>query len=76
MPIEQIIKKVVAKKIDEEIQSKIDIETEKFHRELTDRKDKYIAEIMNGIRILHEQNQCEYGTNYKIIFENTYRLEK
>ena len=47
-----------------------------FKRELEDRKDNYIAEVMKGIRIYHERDFGSMGVNYKILFENVYRTEK
>ena len=66
--VEQIIKA----KIDEEINKKV----EQFRKELEDRKDNYIAEVMKGIRISHEREFGSMGINYRIIFENITRLEK
>ena len=66
------IKEIVKSKIDEEIDKKV----KQFRRELEDKKDNYIAEIMRGIRIYHERDIGSMGMNYKIIFENIYRLEK
>lgn len=66
------IKEIVKSKIDKEIDKKV----EQFRRELEDRKDNYIAEIMKGIRIYHERDIGSMGMNYKIIFENIYRLEE
>ncbi len=56
------------------IQNEIDEKVKKFREELEFRKDKYIAEVMKGIRICHERNMN--GINYKITFENIVRLEK
>lgn len=66
------IKSIVSEKIDEEIEQKVN----NFKKELEDRKDNYIAEIMKGIRVYHERDQMSMGINYKIIFENIYRTEK
>lgn len=66
------IKSIVSEKIDEEIEQKVN----NFKKELEDRKDNYIAEIMKGIRVYHERDQMSVGINYKIIFENIYRTEK
>ena len=66
------VKEIVRSKIDKEIDEKV----EKFRRELEDRKDDYIAEVMKGIRIYHGRDIGSEGMNYKIIFENVYRLEK
>lgn len=66
------VKEIVRAKIDEEIEKKV----EQFKRELEDRKDNYIAEVMKGIRIYHERDFGSMGVNYKILFENVYRTEK
>lgn len=74
--LEEILKKniksIVSEKIDEEIEQKVN----NFKKELEDRKDNYIAEIMKGIRVYHERDTMSMGINYKIIFENIYRIEK
>ncbi|MCI5588830.1 MAG: hypothetical protein MR384_13265 [Lachnospiraceae bacterium] len=74
--LEEILKKniksIVSEKIDEEIEQKVN----NFKKELEDRKDNYIAEIMKGIRVYHERDIRGMGINYKIIFENIYRIEK
>lgn len=67
MDIEQIVKA----KVEEEIKQKV----EEFRRELEDRKDNYISEIMKGIRIYHERDMGSMGINYKIVFENVYRID-
>lgn len=66
------VKEIVRAKIDEEIEKKV----KQFKRELEDRKDNYIAEVMKGIRIYHERDIGSMGVNYKILFENVYRIEK
>ena len=66
------VKEIVRAKIDEEIEKKV----EQFKRELEDRKDNYIAEVMKGIKIYHERDIGSMGVNYKILFENVYRTEK
>lgn len=54
--LEEILKKniksIVSEKIDEEIEQKVN----NFKKELEDRKDNYIAEIMKGIRVYHERD--------------------
>ena len=69
--LENSIKQLVNEKISEEIKEKV----RQFENQLLDRKDKYIAEVMKGIRILHEKNQDFNEINYKIIFENIQRIE-
>ena len=69
--IKQIIQKEISDKIDEEIQQKV----KDFTEELLARKDNYIAEVMKGIRIVHERDFGSMGINYRIIFENIYKIE-
>lgn len=69
--IKQAIKKEISDKIDEEIQQKV----KDFTKELLARKDNYIAEVMKGIRIVHERDVGSMGINYRIIFENIYKIE-
>ena len=69
--IKQAIKKEISDKIDEEIQQKV----KDFTKELLTRKDNYIAEVMKGIRITHERDFGSMGINYRIIFENIYKIE-
>ena len=73
--IEEILKKnikaIISEKIDNEIKQKV----ENFRIELEDRKDNYIAEVMKGIRIYHERDMGSMGINYKIVFENVYRID-
>lgn len=66
------LKKIITDKVDEEIEKKID----EFKRQLVDRRNQYISEIMKGIQIIHEQNPMDLSMNYKIIFENITRIEK
>ena len=74
--IEEMLKKnmqsIVTVKVEEEIEKQI----KTFVAILESRKDEFIAEIMKGIRILHERDAASLGMNYKIIFENIVRLEK
>lgn len=74
--IEQALKDSVEKLVSANIQIEIDEKVKKFREELEFRKDRYIAEVMKGIRILHEKDTISNGMNYKIIFENVVRLEK
>jgi len=69
--LENSIKQLVNEKISEEIKEKV----RQFEIQLLDRKDQYIAEVMKGIRILHEQEPNMNAMNYKIIFENIQRIE-
>ena len=74
--IEQALKESVEKLVSANIQAEIDEKVNKFREELEFRKDRYIAEVMKGIRIYHERDMMSNGMNYKIIFENVVRLEK
>lgn len=65
------VKQIITEKVQEEIDKKV----EQFRTELEDRKDNYIAEIMKGIRIYHERDMGSMGINYKIVFENVYRID-
>ena len=74
--IEEILKKEVQKNIEVKIDKLIEDEINDFTRKLLMRKDDYIAEIMRGIRILHEQDHFNNYVNYKIIFENIVYLKE
>lgn len=73
--LEEVIKNEVKTVISEKIQEEIDEEVIKFRNKLMHRKDDYIAEVMKGIRIFHERDINSLGMNYKVIFENIYRVE-
>lgn len=66
------LKSIITEKVEQEIKEKV----EAFARELEDRKDNYIAEIMKGIRINQERDQLRNGINYRIIFENVVRIKQ
>lgn len=74
--IEQGIKSDLKHLISERIQEEIDEKVKDFRWELESRKDNYIAEIMKGIRINHEQIMGSKGINYSITFENIYKIER
>ena len=74
--IEQALKESVRKLVSDKIEQEIAQKINKFKKELEDRKDQYIAEVMKGIRIYHERDIDSMQMNYKIIFENVVRLEK
>ena len=65
------VKQIITEKVQEEIDKKV----EQFRTELEDKKDNYISEIMKGIRIYHERDMGSMGINYKIVFENVYRID-
>ncbi len=73
---ENILKAQVTQLIEANIQTEIEESVKNFAKTLLDRKDQYIAEIMKGIRIIHQQEPCTRNMNYKIIFENVERLER
>ena len=65
------LKKIITDKVDKEIEKKVN----DFKRELVDRRNQYISEIMKGIQIIYEQNPMDLSMNYKITFENITRIE-
>ena len=73
--IEEVLKKQITELIEAKIDSLIEDEVNNFTKQLLMRKDDYIAEIMKGIRILHEKDQFTNSINYKIVFENIYKIE-
>lgn len=73
--IEDAIKECVRSMITEEVNKEIDKKVENFRKELEDRKDRYITEVIKGIKIMHEQDSNNM-INYRVIFENIYRREE
>lgn len=73
--IEFALKNSVEQLVRINIQTEIEEMVQQFERRLLDRKDNYIAEVMKGIRIIHEKDIDTNGVNYKIIFENIQRVE-
>ena len=65
------LKNIIAMNVDEEINKKV----REFEKQLIDRRNQYIAEIMKGIQIMHQQEPAMNAMNYKIIFENVQRIE-
>lgn len=74
--LEQALKESVEKLVSANIQVEIDEKVKKFREELEFRKDRYIAEVMKGIRISHSREPNTMCMAYKIIFENVCRIEK
>lgn len=74
--LEQMLKDNVQKLVSEKIEQEIAKKVNAFKRELEDNKDRYIAEVMKGIKIYHSREQHTMGMNYKIVFENVCRIEK
>lgn len=74
--LEEILRKNIQVIINETVNKEIEQRVEDFKRYLEDRKDDYVAEIMKGIRLYHERDMGSLGINYKIVFENVYRLER
>ena len=70
--IEQTVKEMVSEKINIEIEER----TKEFHKELTSRKDDYIAEVMKGIRIVQEYSPESMCMDYRITFINKFEREK
>lgn len=70
----EIIKREVEKLISESVDKEIEDRVIAFHKELTERKDQYIAEVMKGIRIAHEYNPETMNVDYRIMFINRYEV--
>lgn len=68
--IRREVERIISESIDEEIKDR----TIAFHKELTERKDQYIAEVMKGIRIAHEYNPETMSMDYRIMFINRYAV--
>lgn len=66
------VENCISERIDEEIKSK----TNEFYNTLVARKDKYIAEVMSGIRMYHESNPETMCVDYKIMFINKYEVTR
>lgn len=62
---------IISMSVDEEINKKV----REFENQLIDRRNQYIAEIMKGIQIAHQQEPALNSMTYKIIFENIQRIE-
>ena len=69
--IEAAIKNYLVETIDQEIEE----ETKKFHCYLVERRDRYLADIMSGIRIMHETNPEKMYVDYRIMFINKYEVK-
>lgn len=65
------LKNIISISVDEEINKKV----REFERQLIDKRNQYIAEIMKGIQIFHQNEPDLNSMNYKIIFENIQRIE-
>ena len=76
LDFETIMKKQIEQIADEEIEKMIREKVNQFNRELLSKKDNYIAELMKSIRIYSEQESIDCIPRYKIIIENTYKIEK
>lgn len=72
----ELIKREVERQISERLDEEIAERTIAFHKELTDRKDQYIAEVMKGIRIAHEYNPKNMYMDYRIMFINRYEVKR
>lgn len=72
----ELIKNEVIKQISDSLDEEINARVRSFHEELISRKDRYIAEVMKGIRIAHEYNPESMYMDYRIIFINQYELKE
>ena len=73
--IRENIIKCISQQVSDEIDLEIEQKVKEYYRELTDRKDRYIAQVMKGIRVYSEYDHIYNQMNYKIIFENINRIE-
>lgn len=73
--VRENIIKCISQQISDEIDLEIEQKVKEYYRELTDRKDRYIAQVMKGIRVYSEYDHIYNQVNYKIIFENINRIE-
>ena len=74
--IENAIKDSVEKLVSANIENAIEEKVKEFREELEYNKDRYLAEVMKGIRIYHEQEIGTRTMNYMITFENVTILKK
>jgi len=74
--IENAIKDSVEKLVSANIENAIEEKVKEFREELEYNKDRYIAEVMKGIRIYHDQEIGTRTMDYKIIFENVTVFKK
>lgn len=70
-----VLKRHVKQLVIDKVESMIDEEVEKFREQLEDNKDQYIAEIMKGIKIYHNENIMDHCIDYRIVFENVTKIE-
>ena len=73
--IKQNVIDSITKYVSNEVDTEIELKVKEFYKELTDKKDKYIAAVMKGIRVYSEYDHIYNQMNYKIIFENINRIE-
>lgn len=64
------LQNIIAMSVDEEINKKV----KEFEKQLIDKRNQYISEIMKGIQIIHQQDKMTNSMNYRIIFENITRI--
>ena len=69
------IKKAVEQQISQQIDTEIQNKVKEFADSLISRKDDYIAQVMKGIRVYHEQSDMDMCMNYRIIFDNRYEIK-
>jgi len=72
MNIEDMILKEIRTTISERLDKEIEERTKEFYKELIERKDQYIAEVMKGIRLAHEYSPETMHMDYRIMFINKY----
>lgn len=74
MNLDEIIKNIIKNKIGDKLDKMIEQETSDFYNKLVREKDNYMSEIMQSIRIIHEQSHLDNKVDYRITFENVYKI--
>ena len=70
--IKDVFKEQVSEKIDEEIDKKV----KEFREKLINQKEDYIAEIVKSIKIYSERTRLGAHPEFRIVFENVYKIEE
>lgn len=70
------IKECVKHQIETEIDECIAKEVDLFTKQLISKRDKYAAEVMDGIKVFHDRDPKTLGMNYTIVFKNDIYLHE
>lgn len=72
---DDIILKAIEEYVVETINKDIEQAVSQFRRTLVARRDRYLADVMSGIRVMHETNPEKMYVDYRIMFINKYEVE-